>query len=165
MTAVQLPAIRRKVLGDQLVARLVALPGSPSIVVYRGSVTRAGRRPQVDGSIDPPLIPDVADVVAPYVVVFDGTGTTDLEPDLADANEDLRWTPQTTVAAGFDEDCIQAVDRVFAWLNRWSPSIPGVSAGRLRVVPGFDAGPPRPDTTVKPARFFVPLQWQLDLTT
>jgi hypothetical protein len=98
-------------------------------------------------------------------VVFDGTGSVDLEPPLQPCGEQLRWTPQVTVAAGFTGDCIDAVDRVYAWLYGWSPSIPQVSAGRLEPPPGFDPGPPRPDRTVQPIRFFVPLQWRLDLTT
>lgn len=152
MTQVQLPRIRRKVLGDQLFGRLEAMPG-PAVTVYRGEVP--------DG---PPTLPD-SDRIAPYVVVFDGTGPNDLEPDLAGQNEDLRWTPQITVAAAFSPDCTQLVDRVFAWVHRWSPVLTGVAAGPLVPPPGFDPGGPRPDRTVSPIRFFVPLQWRLDLTT
>lgn len=165
MTQLQLPPIRRKVLGDQLEARLIALPGAPIVAVYRGSVTKAGRRPQDPNSVDPPLMLDVPDVVAPYVVLFDGTGTPNIEPDLAYANEDLRWTPQVTVAAGFPEDCIQTLDRVCAWIYRWQPVISGVGVGMLEPPPGFNPGVARPDRTVTPPRFFVPTQWQLDVTT
>lgn len=172
MSQVQLPKIRRKVLGDQLEARLLLLPGAPVVTLYRGEVSAAGRRPPVAGDPgQPPLLldalgnPDPSGRVAPYVVLFDGTGPTDLEPDLAGMNEDLRWTPQTTVVAGFSPDCAQLVDRVCAWIYRWSPSLPGVAAGRLETPPGYDAGPPRPDRQVSPPRFFVPLQWRLDLTT
>jgi hypothetical protein len=157
---VVLPPIRRKVLGDQLYARLKALPGPTPVTVYRGEVDD-----------HPPLALDAAGQadpsgrVAPYVVLFDGTGTPDLEPDLAGRNEDLRWSPQITVAAGWSPDCTQLVDQVCAWVYRWAPVLEGASAGGLEPPPGFDPGPPRADRTVTPVRFFVPLQWQLDVTT
>jgi hypothetical protein len=153
VTQVQLPKIRRKVLGDQLQQRLDQLPGAPTVTVYRGEVPTS-----------PPVLPD-SDRIAPYVVLFDGTGPVNLEPDLAGVNEDLRWTPQITVAAAFSPDCAQLVDRVFAWVHRWSPVIENVAAGGLVPPPGFDPGGPRADRQVSPPRFFVPLQWQLDLTT
>lgn len=165
MTQLQLPRIRRKVLGDQLVDRLIALPGLPTVVVYRGQVSAAGRRPQTPGSVDPPMMPDVPDVVAPYVVLFDGTGATNLEPDLAYANEDLRWAPTITIAAGFVEDCVQTIDRVCSWIYRWRPVVEGVNAGFLEPPDGFDPGTPRLDRTVSPPRFFVSTSWQLDVTT
>lgn len=153
MTQLELPKIRRKTLGDQLETRLKALPGVPAVTVYRGEVPE-----------HPPTLPD-SDRVASYVVMFDGTGAVNLEPDLAYTNEDLAWAPQTTVAAAFSADCIQLVDRVCFWLYHWSPVVTGVAAGRLEPPPGYDPGPPRPDRTVTPIRFFVPLQWRLDLTT
>ena len=172
MTQLQLPKIRRKVLGDQLANRLAAVPGGPTIAVYRGEVSARARWPQVPGSVDPPLLqtsagqPDPSGVIAPYVVLFDGTGPTSIEPALDPMQgEELRWTPQTTVAAGTTEDCIQAVDRVCAWLKPWQPVLDDVAAGFLVLPPGFDPGPPRPDRTVEPHRVFVPLLWRLDLTT
>lgn len=166
MTQLQLPRIRRKVLGDQLIARLVALPGPPTVAVYRGGVSKQGRRPQDAASVDPPMLGDpTPDVVAPYVVLFDGTGPTNLEPDLAYANEDLRWTPTITIAAGFSDDCVQTIDRVCSWIYRWRPVITGVNTGMLEPPPGFDPGTPRPDVKVSPNRFFVSTSWQLDVTT
>jgi hypothetical protein len=158
VTQVQLPVIRRQALGDQLEARLDALPGAPALTVFRGEAGDPQVK-QTGGQDDP------SGRVAPYVVVFDGTGPTDLESGLAYCGEQLRWTPQVTVAAGFTGDCIDAVDRVYAWLYGWSPVLTGVAAGRLEPPPGFDPGPPRPDRTTQPVRFFVPLQWRLDLTT
>lgn len=164
---VQLPRIRRQLLGDQLQARLEAMPGVPAVTVFRGEAGDPPVKTDADGVEDP------SGRVAPYVVVFDGAGATDLEPSLGSSvgdderrgDEQLRWTPQVTVAAGFSEDCVDALDRVYAWLRPWSPALAGVAAGRLQPPPGFDPGPPRPDRTVAPIRYFVPLQWQLDLTT
>jgi hypothetical protein len=153
MVAPTLPAIRRKVLGDQLETRLRALPGDPHVTVYRGEVPKS-----------PPRVPD-SDRVAPYVVLFDGTGLKDLEPSLCGTHEDLRWTPSITIAAGFPLDCIQTIDRVYAWVFRWSPTVNGLAFGQLIPPPGFDPGPPRNDTTVSPVRFFVSTSWQLDATT
>lgn len=152
MAQVQLPKIRRKVLGDQLFARLSALPGPQAVTVYRGEVDPK-----------PPTMPD-SDRVAPYVVLFDGSGPTNLEPDLGGQNEDLRWTPQITVAAGFPADCTQLVDRVCSWVYRWTPVVTGLSAGPLEPPPGYDPGQVRPDRTVSPIRYFLPMQWQLDIT-
>lgn len=164
MTQIQLPTIRRKVLGDQLLAHLRAMPGAPVVTIYRGEVpTHPPVLKQTNGSDN-----DASGRVAPYAVLFDGTGTTDLEPALQRCGESLRWTPQITVAAGFAPDCIQAVDRVYSWACYWSPSIPGVAAGQMEPPARFDPGPPRPDRTLPsewPPRFFVPLFWQLDLTT
>jgi hypothetical protein len=112
---VVLPPIRRKVLGDQLYARLKALPGPTPVTVYRGEVDD---HPPL--ALDAAGQPDPSGRVAPYVVLFDGTGTPDLEPDLAGRNEDLRWSPQITVAAGWSPDCTQLVDLVCA---------PGSTAG------------------------------------
>jgi hypothetical protein len=163
MTQLELPRIRRKVLGDLLVEHLRALPGPPTVTIYRGEVPDHPPKLKTAAGDD-----DASGRVAPYAVVFDGTGPTDLEPALQRCGEDLRWTPQVTVAAGVPTDCIQAVDRVYAWVCYWSPSIPGVAAGEMEPPPGYDPGPPRPDRTLPsewPPRFFVPLQWQLDLTT
>jgi len=160
VSQVLLPPIRRKVLGDQLEARLKALPGPTPVTVYRGEVPD---HPPV--ALDAAGAEDPSGRVAPYVVLFDGTGVPNLEPDLAYRNEDLRWSPQITVAAGWSTDCTQLVDRVCAWVYRWQPVITGTSAGFLEPPPGFDPGSPRPDRTVTPVRFFVSTQWRIDITT
>lgn len=157
---VVLPKIRRKVLGDQLEGRLKALPGLPAMRVYRGEVSKT---PPVMLTADG--VQDAAGRVAAYVVLFDGTGPTDLETGLQRCGEQLRWTPTMTIAAGFSSDCVHAADRVFAWVDQWTPSLPGVNTGQLQMPPGFDPGQPRPDQKVTPVRYFVSLSWQIDLTT
>lgn len=157
---VELPKIRAKVLGDQLVDRLNLMPGRPVVKVYRGEITGALPVRIVGGQ------PDKSGRVDPYVVVFDGTGTDEIEAGLARVcDEQLRWTPGVTIGAGFSEDCIQTYDRVKAWLRPWRPVLADVSAGFLTLPDGYDPGPPRPDRTVAVPRFFIPLQFRLDLTT
>jgi hypothetical protein len=153
MVAPTLPAIRRKVLGDLLEARLKLLPGDPTVSVYRGEVPKS-----------PPRVPD-SDRVASYVVLFDGTGPKNLEPSVCGTHEDLSWSPSITIASGFSPDCAQTIDRVYAWVYGWSPVINGLAFGRLVPPLGFDPGPVRPDTTVSPVRFFVSTSWVLDATT
>jgi hypothetical protein len=133
VTQLQLPKIRRKVLGDQLFARLRRCPGADS----GDGVPRRGPRAPA-GALDAASGPDPSGRVAPYVVLFDGAGPTNLEPDLAGQNEDLRWSPQITIAPGSPRTASQLVDRVCAWVYRWSPVIPGWRRAwsRRRVRPG-----------------------------
>jgi hypothetical protein len=160
VSAAQLPKIRRKVLGDLLFARLQGLPGPTAVTVYRGEVPE---HPPV--ARDAASGPDPSGRVAPYVVLFDGAGPTNLEPDLGGRNEDLLWSPQIIIAAGFSADCVQLVDQVCAWVYRWSPVIPGLVAGGLEPPAGFDPGVVRIDRAVSPPRFFLPTQWRLVVTT
>lgn len=143
-----LPVIRRKVLGDQLEARLDAMPGPPSVRIHRGRVVN-----EPDGS-----------AALPYAVLFDGVGRPENEPSLTREGEELAWDPQITVAAAHAADCAQTVDRVCAWLRFWQPVLVGVNAGFLTLPDGFRAVV-RPDPTVTPLRYFAPLPWRLDLTT
>lgn len=151
--------IRRKVLGDMLEGHLrtglVAGPGVPAVSVYRGEVPKG----------EPPLLPDDSGRIGPYVVLFDGVGTPDIEPDLAGQNVDLRWSSQMIVGAGWQADCSATVDRICDLVYRWSPSIPGLAAGRTEPPPGYDPGPLRRNDSVSPPRWWTPLQWRLDVTT
>jgi hypothetical protein len=72
------PSIRRKVLGDQLEAHDCArCPGRP-----RSRSTAARSPTSTPGAEDRAGDDDPSGRVAPYVVLFDGTGPTDLEPAL-----------------------------------------------------------------------------------
>lgn len=150
--------IRRKVLGDlfedHLTAGLVAGPGAPKVWVYRGEVPS-----------DHQLLPDESGRIAPYVVLFDGVGSPDIEPDLGGQNVDLRWSCQMIVGAGFQVDCSATVDRIYDLAFRWSPAVPGLAAGRMAPPPGYDPGPLRRNDSVSPPRWWTPLQWRLDVTT
>lgn len=149
-------SIRRKVLGDlfekHLRTGLVAGPGFPEVSVYRGEVPK-----------DIPLLPE-SGRIAPYVVLFDGVGRPDIEPDLAGVNVDLRWSAQMIVGAGWQADCSATVDRICDLAYRWSPVIPGIAAGRMEPPPGYDPGPLRRNDSVSPPRWWTPLQWRVDVT-
>jgi hypothetical protein len=145
-------AIRRKVLGDLFEARMKLLTG---VTIYRGEIPT-----------DPPAIPDdPSGRVAPYVVIFGSAGSPDIDPDLGDENDDLLWTAHLICSAGWEADAQQLIDRIHSHIYRWSPTTTGgVSFGRLRPPPGYDPGPVRCNETVKPPRFWSPLQYQLPLT-
>jgi hypothetical protein len=98
-------------------------------------------------------------------VVFDGAGATNLEPDLAYRNEDLRWTPQITIAAGFSPDCAHAGRPGLRLGLPLVAPIPRASAGmswsrRLGSTRGRRGRTGRSADPVLRA-----LQWQLDVTT
>lgn len=152
--------IRRKVLGDlleaHLTAGLVAGPGVPLVSVYRGEVPKG----------QPPEMPDAPGRIAPYVVLFDGVGLPDIEPDLGGQNVDLRWSAQMIVGAGFLPDCAATVDRICDLVYRWTPALGnGLAAGRMEPPPGYDPGPLRRNDSVSPPRWWTPLQWRIDVTT
>jgi hypothetical protein len=153
--------ISRRVLLNQTVTRLEALPGpGPTVTVYKGEIPA-----------EPPVIitagnPDPSGRVAPYAVVYVLGGSPDIEPDLGDANDDLATGIQVTVAAGYEEDALATIDRIHAHLYRWTPNLgSGVIAGRMRPPPGFDPGPVRRDDQPKPPRFWLPLLYTLTATT
>lgn len=158
------PTLSRRLLGDAAATRLGTVPGTPVIKVYRGEI----RNP--DGTTDPPLTqsgagPDPARRVAPYVVLYSGVGSPDLEPDLEGGNVDLSWPVHLIVGAGFEPDLLNTVDRIHAWVHGWQPIVAGLVCGQLRPPSGFDPGPPRHNTQVSPSRWWTPLQYVVPVTT
>jgi hypothetical protein len=152
--------ISRRVLLARTFDRLQLLPGTPTVTVYKGEVPAE----------PPPIIvngqPDSSGRVAPYAVLYVLGGSPNVEPDLADSNDDLATGIQVTVAAGYEEDALHAVDRVHAHLFRWIPDLgPDVMSDRLRPPTGFDPGPVRRDDQVRPPRFYLPLLYTLTPTT
>lgn len=151
--------VSRLALFQASIDRLEAISGSgPTISVYRGEIPT-----------DPPLLKvgttvDQARRIAPYVVAFPGAGDPIVEPDLAETADELAWPLRLVVAAGYEEDLLDAVDRVHAWLFRWSPVVDGIVCGRFTTPPGFAAGVRRFDQ-VTPIRFEMPLQYQLVANT
>lgn len=160
MSPAGLPAIRRKLIGDQIEALLRTLT---DVTYYRGEVPDAPPLIETDGITDP------SGRVAPYVVQFTGSGTpyVNAERDVADTHDDLTAVHQVTCVAGYEADCLHLVDQVDHLLRRWTPTAPGLAFGRLTPPPGYDPGQPRRDNTLQgsPPRYFVPLQYRLDVTT
>lgn len=112
----------------------------------------------------PPVIPgDSYGRVQPYVVELPGAGAPDDEEDLAATLIGVGWTFQLTCAAGRLGDLLQLVDAVTARFERWSPTIPGLSVGFCRQL--NDPGPARPDKSVTPTRYVLPLQYVLHAGT
>lgn len=113
--------------------------------------------------VDVPTL-DTDGHVQRYWVLHPFGGSPSLERDLAEAGVDLLWTFQVTVAAGFARDVYALATRIDEALYRWSPSVSGYVCGLLRPPPGFEPGPARKDTSVKPHRFWLPLQYQTTIT-
>lgn len=141
--------IRAQLLTDVVFAQLGTLTG---ITWYRSEVPD-----------QPPREPD-SDRVAPYGVLYPFPGHPGPGGDLAGQSDDLDYTFQVTVAAGFSADCERAVDRTHQLLFRWTPTIAGIVLGQLVPPPGYDPGPVRIDRTISPPRFSVPLQYRLTAT-
>lgn len=151
--------VARLALLQATAARLDAIPSSgPKITVYRGEVPTSPPLLAVDSTVDP------ARRVAPYVVLFGGAGNPIVQPDLAETADELDWSARLVVAAGYENDLLDAVDRIHAWLFRWTPAIDGTVCGRFTTPPGFDAAVRRFDQ-VQPIRFEMPLQYHLVATT
>lgn len=152
-------SIRRKVLGDLVDTQLKTITG---LKVFRGEVNEPLPLIQKGNG------PDPSGRVAPYVVHYTGAGSHDVagERDVADTHEDLLWTVHLIVAAGYDADCAHIIDRVDAALFRWTPpASAGIAFGQMRPPPGYDPGPIRINEQVRPTRFWLPLQYQLPVTT
>lgn len=142
-------SIRSLLITSAIEARLDTLTG---VAVYRS---------EVDST--PPLLPN-SDRVAPYVVLYPFPGKPGPGGDLAGASDDLEFTCQVSCAAGYSRDCEQLVDRTYALLYRWTPTVAGIVLGQLIPPPGYDPGPVRTDRTITPPRFSVPLQYRLIAT-
>ncbi|AIY17782.1 hypothetical protein GUY44_07140 [Pimelobacter simplex] len=153
--------IRRLLLSHQVDARLRALPvAGPAVTVYEGEIPNPAPLLTMPGT----NTPDPSGRVAPYVVHFGGVGTPVVEPDVADSMVELDWPVHLLCVAGYRDDCLDLVDRVHAWLYRWSPVVDGVAVGRLTQPLGYEPAPPRRIDTVQPVRFEVPLQYRLAAT-
>lgn len=103
-------------------------------------------------------------VVQPHWILYPSAGTPGPELDLGDTVVDLDQVLQVTCVTGDPEDLAALVTRVDAALYRWTPTVAGLVCGPLRPPPGFDPGPAREGTAVKPSRFWVPLQYVLSAT-
>lgn len=128
---------------------------------YYGQV---GRR--LDGTLgDDPAPKSPTDPrVAPYFVLYPGTGTPGPDEALGDCHQDITATVLVTAVAGDVDDLLGLVDRIHNVLHLWAPTVPGVVCGRLKPLPGYEAAQ-LVDHQVQPPRLFVPLRYQFAATT
>lgn len=144
-----------------VLARLEPLTNTiaePVTGVYGGMIPLPDEPPvkvRIDGH------PDPSGRVAPYVWLQASPGRPLGDDDLGESTTDLDWWFQTTCAAGFEADVVHLVDRVRGLLYRWQPTADGYEFGMCKPPAGYDPGVVRADTTVKPVRFYLPLQWRL----
>lgn len=157
-----MPRPSRRAIGAAIATRLLEVTNAPG---YYGQVGRLLPGAQANTPKDPPQKSPTDARVVPYFVLYPGTGGDGPDANLGDESIDLTQLHQVTAAAGDVEDLLGLVDRIDAKLNRWSPTVAGVVAGRLHMPPGFDPGQPIPDNQQQPVRYFVPLQYRLDATT
>lgn len=143
-----------KALTDAVFARLALLvPSTPQLVVFRG---------EVDGDI--PLIAN-SDRVARYLVLYPLGPAEGPDETLADLPVDGTYAWQINCVAGFFADCEWLVGKVDDLVNRWVPAVSGVVCGPLKPPAGYQPGAIRPNTTVQPPRYWLPLQYQTVATT
>lgn len=141
--------IRSQIITDAIVQRLNTIPG---VKIYR-----------VEVEDQPPRMVD-SDRVAPYAVLYPFPGNPGPGGDLGNTSDDLDYTCQITVAAGFATDCEAAVDKVHQKMYLFTPTIAGVVLGQLIPPPGYDPGPIRIDRTITPPRSSLPLQYRCVVT-
>lgn len=109
--------------------------------------------------------PDPSGRVVAYAVVHPTAGNPNDDTDLGDSSIDLDWGVQVTVAAGFTDDALAAVDFVHTRLHRWRPAdLDGFHTDGLVPPPGYDPGPLRRDRDTTPHRLWLPLQYRLTAT-
>lgn len=156
-----MPGLDLRLLANATAVRLATVT---NMAVYYGQV---GRRVPGDTTtpFDPPTKSDEDLRVKPYAVLFPGFAVPTDEVDLGDTTVDGTFPVQVTVAAGDVEDLMGAVSRVHQLLYRWAPTVAGHVCGPFRPPPGFRLDRHLVDDEVKPARLYVPLQYQSTATT
>lgn len=164
------PLPPRRDLAAAVLARLRAMPtpaGAMGLQVFRGEIDAdLARVPYADPA------DGTSDRVGPYVVLYDapgapGTPAAGLEADLADRHEDRTTLLTLTVAAGYRDQALAAIDAVHAQLHRWTPPTdpagPSVAWSPLRVPPGYQPSLDV-DQQVQPPRHYAVLQYRTHVT-
>lgn len=146
-----------------VIARLPLIKAVEDRLAAQLPVTSPVTKGYLSEPVDVPTL-DADKHVQRYWVLHPFGGPPHPDYDLAETTVDLDWTFQVTVAAGFARDVYALATLVDAALYRWSPAVAGYVCGLLRPPPGFDPGPARTDETVKPHRFWMPLQYRTTIT-
>lgn len=151
--------ISRLLVAQAVLTRLQAL----GVPVYHAEIGSPVPLIAVEDTVDP------AGRVAKHIVFYASPGAPgvtgdDTEDDIAGRHDDLLWSCQTTLVAGWPDDLNDLADQVHAQLHRWTPTVEGHRFGRMRSPLGFDPGVARRNDQATPPRFWLPLQWQLPIT-
>lgn len=133
-------------LADAAATRVAAIANATH---YRGEIPKT-----------PPTMSPTDLRVRAYTVLWSGAGGPGDEEALAGgAQHDVDWTFLVSCVAG-DVPTVEAlVDLVLAQLDGWEPALEGLSTGTCRL--DFDPGPPRPDLSFTPIRFYVQIPFRL----
>ena len=138
--------IARKPLADAVAARVAAIENAAH---YRGEIPKT-----------PPTMSNDDLRVRAYTVLWSGPGGAGAEEALAGgAQDDVDWTFLVSCVAGDVPTVEVLVDLVLLQLDGWEPVLEGLSTGTCRL--DFDPGPPRPDLSFTPTRFYVQLPFRL----
>lgn len=137
--------IRSQLITNSVEAQLNTVAG---LKVYRAEVPD-----------QPPRMVD-SDRVAPYAVLYPFPGNPGPGGDLGNVSDDLDYTCQVTVAAGFVQDCEAMVDKVHNKMYLFTPTVAGAVLGQMIPPVGYDPGPIRIDRTITPPRSSLPLQYR-----
>lgn len=108
----------------------------------------------------PPTIGPDDQRVRAYTVLWPSPGGPGDEQALAGgAQDDVDWTFLVSCVAGHAPTLDRLIDLVLAQLHGWEPAADGISFGTCRL--DFDPGPPRPDLSFTPTRYYVQLPFRL----
>jgi hypothetical protein len=132
---------------------------SAAVVARLGAGNGPGDRLDVfDGEVK--AVMDTDGGAHPYAAFYAAPGNLS-GSTLCETPDELLWSFQVTAAGGDPARARRAVARVRRQLTGHLLLVEGDLAGLIRETPGYDAGPVRKDETVKPARWFSPLLFQV----
>lgn len=143
------PLVQRRLITDAVLARL----SGQSWKLYDGEVPS-----------NVPLIGGTGGRIQSYVVAYPFGGRPGPDAELSDTAADLEYTIQLDCAAAYREDTEYLVDQVNLLMYRWTPTVSGLVFGSFRPPLGYDPGPVRRNGQAKPPRFWVPLQYRINVT-
>lgn len=134
----------------------------PQATVFDAEIPVGTTAPTLQNSLGDP---DPSGRVAPYVVYFGGTGgPISGGEDLGETQQDLTHTLLLHAAGPYRRDVLNLVDAVDSLLNRWMPDMDGCWCSQLKPPPGYDPGPPRFNDALNPPRFWLPMQYVVNVT-
>ena len=103
--------------------------------------------------------------VRPYFVLYPGALGDGPDADLAAFAVDGVLPFSVTAAGGDVDDVLALIDRVEAALYRWTPTVPGLAAGRVEHPLGYTGAGLLLDRDTSPHRPYAVLPYRLTVTT